>query len=117
MPLRKKPTLYPIRNPQAITDDYLYIGLYMLLFVAMTVTLYGVVGGGGRGDGDGGCRTCAGSGRMMCNSCGGSGTSRPLPPLWTPYSNGRPNNLIPKCVTVGVGVRGWSWSEGGWSGV
>ncbi|KAJ0925521.1 hypothetical protein HanRHA438_Chr04g0160641 [Helianthus annuus] len=30
-------------------------------------------------DGDRGCRTCAGSGRMMCNSCGGSGTGRPLP--------------------------------------
>ncbi|XP_076928682.1 uncharacterized protein LOC143596918 [Bidens hawaiensis] len=30
-------------------------------------------------DGDGGCRTCAGSGRMTCNSCGGSGTGRPLP--------------------------------------
>ncbi|KAF5746440.1 hypothetical protein HS088_TW06G00611 [Tripterygium wilfordii] len=30
-------------------------------------------------DGDSGCRTCAGSGRMACNSCGGSGTGRPLP--------------------------------------
>ncbi|KAK1406050.1 hypothetical protein QVD17_42247 [Tagetes erecta] len=30
-------------------------------------------------DGDIGCRTCGGSGRMMCNSCGGSGTGRPLP--------------------------------------
>ncbi|KAD7116431.1 hypothetical protein E3N88_03699 [Mikania micrantha] len=30
-------------------------------------------------DGDSGCRTCAGSGRMMCNRCGGSGTGRPLP--------------------------------------
>ncbi|XP_076916320.1 uncharacterized protein LOC143575980 [Bidens hawaiensis] len=30
-------------------------------------------------DGDTGCRTCAGSGRMMCNSCGGSGTGRALP--------------------------------------
>ncbi|KAM0055099.1 hypothetical protein Hdeb2414_s0006g00202161 [Helianthus debilis subsp. tardiflorus] len=30
-------------------------------------------------DADRGCRTCVGSGRMMCNSCGGSGTGRPLP--------------------------------------
>uniref|UniRef100_A0A0A9TUH0 Uncharacterized protein n=1 Tax=Arundo donax TaxID=35708 RepID=A0A0A9TUH0_ARUDO len=30
-------------------------------------------------DGDSGCRTCAGSGRMPCRSCGGSGTGRPLP--------------------------------------
>uniref|UniRef100_A0A7C9D9I9 Uncharacterized protein n=1 Tax=Opuntia streptacantha TaxID=393608 RepID=A0A7C9D9I9_OPUST len=30
-------------------------------------------------DGDAGCRTCAGSGRMSCSSCGGSGTGRPLP--------------------------------------
>ncbi|PIN13994.1 hypothetical protein CDL12_13374 [Handroanthus impetiginosus] len=30
-------------------------------------------------DGDYGCRTCAGSGRMACSSCGGSGTGRPLP--------------------------------------
>ncbi|KAF5202642.1 chaperone protein dnaJ-like protein [Thalictrum thalictroides] len=30
-------------------------------------------------DGDRGCRTCAGSGRMACNSCGGTGTGRPLP--------------------------------------
>ncbi|KAF5741167.1 hypothetical protein HS088_TW10G00162 [Tripterygium wilfordii] len=30
-------------------------------------------------DGDAGCGTCAGSGRMSCNSCGGSGTGRPLP--------------------------------------
>ncbi|XP_072954826.1 uncharacterized protein [Typha angustifolia] len=30
-------------------------------------------------DGDLGCRTCAGSGRMPCRSCGGSGTGRPLP--------------------------------------
>nr|XP_043626486.1 uncharacterized protein LOC122597955 [Erigeron canadensis] len=30
-------------------------------------------------DGDRGCRTCAGSGRMVCNSCGGSGTGTPLP--------------------------------------
>lgn len=30
-------------------------------------------------DGDSGCRTCAGSGRMSCSSCGGSGTGRPIP--------------------------------------
>ncbi|GMN49243.1 hypothetical protein TIFTF001_018407 [Ficus carica] len=30
-------------------------------------------------DGDVGCRTCAGSGRMACSSCGGSGTGRPIP--------------------------------------
>ncbi|RLM80521.1 chaperone protein DnaJ-like [Panicum miliaceum] len=30
-------------------------------------------------DGDSGCRSCAGSGRMPCRSCGGSGTGRPLP--------------------------------------
>ncbi|KAG8365878.1 hypothetical protein BUALT_Bualt17G0017800 [Buddleja alternifolia] len=30
-------------------------------------------------DGDIGCRTCAGSGRMACSSCGGTGTGRPLP--------------------------------------
>ncbi|KAG9139577.1 hypothetical protein Leryth_016345 [Lithospermum erythrorhizon] len=30
-------------------------------------------------DGDFGCRTCSGSGRMGCSSCGGSGTGRPLP--------------------------------------
>lgn len=30
-------------------------------------------------DGDVGCRTCAGSGRMACRSCGGTGTGRPLP--------------------------------------
>ncbi|XP_057748241.1 uncharacterized protein LOC130967410 isoform X2 [Arachis stenosperma] len=30
-------------------------------------------------DGDVGCRTCAGSGRMACSSCGGTGTGRPIP--------------------------------------
>ncbi|XP_071716479.1 uncharacterized protein [Rutidosis leptorrhynchoides] len=30
-------------------------------------------------DGDRGCGTCAGSGRMVCSSCGGTGTGRPLP--------------------------------------
>nr|GEY91724.1 putative chaperone protein dnaJ-related protein [Tanacetum cinerariifolium] len=29
-------------------------------------------------DGDSGCRTCAGSGRMVCSSCGGLGTGTPL---------------------------------------
>lgn len=30
-------------------------------------------------DGDVGCRTCAGSGRMACSSCGGTGTGRAIP--------------------------------------
>ncbi|KAK7280872.1 hypothetical protein RIF29_08418 [Crotalaria pallida] len=30
-------------------------------------------------DNDFGCRTCSGSGRMLCSSCGGTGTGRPLP--------------------------------------
>ncbi|KAG6525486.1 uncharacterized protein LOC122049448 [Zingiber officinale] len=29
-------------------------------------------------DGDVGCRSCSGSGKMVCRSCGGSGTARPL---------------------------------------
>ncbi|KAI4373784.1 hypothetical protein MLD38_011866 [Melastoma candidum] len=29
-------------------------------------------------DGDVGCRTCSGSGRMACGSCGGMGTGRPI---------------------------------------
>lgn len=30
-------------------------------------------------DGDMGCRSCVGTGRMVCSSCGGSGTGRPIP--------------------------------------
>eukprot|EP00270_Netrium_digitus_P014062 TRINITY_DN473_c0_g1_i4.p1 TRINITY_DN473_c0_g1~~TRINITY_DN473_c0_g1_i4.p1 ORF type:complete len:100 (+),score=14.17 TRINITY_DN473_c0_g1_i4:318-617(+) len=30
-------------------------------------------------DGDVGCNTCGGTGRMQCSSCGGTGTGRPLP--------------------------------------
>ncbi|KAG0454998.1 hypothetical protein HPP92_024290 [Vanilla planifolia] len=30
-------------------------------------------------DGDAGCRSCSGSGRMPCSSCRGSGTGRPAP--------------------------------------
>ncbi|KAJ0712439.1 hypothetical protein HanOQP8_Chr09g0334851 [Helianthus annuus] len=31
MPLRKKPTLYPIRNPHAITDDYQWTFLFIIM--------------------------------------------------------------------------------------
>ncbi|XP_073396685.1 uncharacterized protein [Physcomitrium patens] len=30
-------------------------------------------------DNDIGCKTCNGSGKMICSSCGGSGTGRPIP--------------------------------------
>uniref|UniRef100_A0A2C9USM5 Uncharacterized protein n=1 Tax=Manihot esculenta TaxID=3983 RepID=A0A2C9USM5_MANES len=42
-------------------------------------------------DGDVGCRTCAGSGRMACSSCGGSGTGRPLPVRITAQPTNRPS--------------------------
>ncbi|XP_054806977.1 uncharacterized protein LOC129309424 [Prosopis cineraria] len=42
-------------------------------------------------DGDIGCRTCAGSGRMACSSCGGTGTGRPLPARITVRSPDRPS--------------------------
>ncbi|KAM7484066.1 hypothetical protein LguiA_000075 [Lonicera macranthoides] len=41
-------------------------------------------------DGDVGCRTCSGSGRMGCSSCGGSGTGRPLPARLTVNRPNRP---------------------------
>ncbi|OVA09536.1 hypothetical protein BVC80_9101g58 [Macleaya cordata] len=42
-------------------------------------------------DGDVGCRTCSGSGRMACSSCGGSGTGRPLPVQVSVRPPNRPN--------------------------
>ncbi|XP_020574912.1 uncharacterized protein LOC110020946 [Phalaenopsis equestris] len=41
-------------------------------------------------DGDVGCRTCAGSGRMACNSCGGSGIGRPIPARLSVHSDRPP---------------------------
>ncbi|GMY26530.1 Chaperone protein dnaJ-like protein [Fagus crenata] len=42
-------------------------------------------------DGDSGCRTCAGSGRMGCSSCGGTGTGRPLPAQVSVRTPNRPS--------------------------
>ncbi|XP_022132135.1 uncharacterized protein LOC111005075 [Momordica charantia] len=39
-------------------------------------------------DGDFGCRSCAGSGRMSCRSCGGGGRGRPIT---VQLSAGQPN--------------------------
>ncbi|CAN4077286.1 unnamed protein product [Withania somnifera] len=42
-------------------------------------------------DGDVGCRTCSGSGRMGCSSCGGTGMGRPIPVQISVRPPNRPN--------------------------